>query len=279
MMKSGRILRGVSALLAVVFVMTLAPVTSATDGPERSAQLPRIRVSGEDYSGKVKLIDGVTYVRLREFSERLGAEVSWNSDTSTAGVKTSALTLSAKEDASSITANGRTLSCAHGVFLEEGRMYVPLRAVGTAFGFETSWDAASFTAALTRYREAIEGYSEDDLYWLSRIISAEAKGEPMSGKLAVGTVVLNRVKSRDFPNTIYGVIFDRNGGVQFTPVANGEIYKTPTADSIEAARRLLDGERTSSEILFFINANIADSFWITENRKYVMTIGNHDFYA
>ena len=278
-MKSGRILRGVSALLAVVFVIALAPVTSATDGPERAAQLPRVRVSGEDYSGKIKLIDGVTYIRLREFSERLGATVSWNSDTRTAGVKTSALTLSAKEDASSITANGRTLSCAHGVFLEEGRMYVPLRAVGTAFGFETSWDASSFTATLIRYREAIEGYSEDDLYWLSRIISAEAKGEPMSGKLAVGTVVLNRVKSRDFPNTIYGVIFDRNGGVQFTPVANGEIYKAPDSDSIEAARRLLDGERTSTEILFFINVNIADSFWITENRKYVMTIGNHDFYA
>lgn len=278
-MKSAKILRGVSAVLAAVFVLTLMPMVSAAEMSERSSLVPKVRVSGESYSGKLKLIDGVTYVRLREFSEGLGASVTWNSGTNTAGVKTSALTLSAMEGASSMNANGRTVSCARPVFIEEGRMYVPLRAVGTAFGFETTWSPSTFTATMIRHREAIEGYSEDDLYWLSRIISAEAKGEPMKGKLAVGSVVLNRVKSKDFPNTIYGVIFDRNGGVQFTPVANGEIYKAPTAESVEAARRLLDGERTSTEILFFINVDIADSFWITQNRKYVMTIGSHDFYA
>ena len=57
-------------------------------------------------------------------------------------------------------------------------------------------------------------YSENDLYWLSRIIEAEASGESFSGKIAVGNCVLNRVKSSEFPNTIYDVIFDKNHGVQ-----------------------------------------------------------------
>ena len=278
-MKSAKILRGVSALLTAVFVLTLTPTARMADTEERASRIPEVRVSGNAYNGKVKLIDGVTYIRLREFSEGLGATVSWNGQTNTATVKTRSLELTAREGAYSMTANGRTLRCTHGVFLEDARMYVPLRAVGTAFGFETAWNQWTFTASMTRYRDAIEGYSEDDLYWLSRIISAEARGESMSGKIAVGSVVLNRVKSKDFPNTIYGVIFDRNGGVQFTPVANGEIYKAPDSESIEAAKRCLDGQLTSSEILFFINVNIADSFWITQNREYVMTIGNHDFYA
>lgn len=101
----------------------------------------------------------------------------------------------------------------------------------------------------------------------------------MAGKLAVGSVVMNRVASSEYPSTVYGVVFDRRGGVQFTPVANGEIYRTPDAESIEAAKRCLDGERVSESILFFINADIASSFWISENRQYVMTVGNHDFYA
>ena len=75
----------------------------------------------------------------------------------------------------------------------------------------------------------------DDLYWLSRIISAESRGEPLEGQIAVGNVVLNRVASADFPDTIYGVIFDDRWGGQFTPVRNGTIYQVPSARSVEAA--------------------------------------------
>ena len=278
MMKSAKFIRGIAACAAAVFAIALIPKASTASVNMRSAEVPTVVMNGEVYDGRIKLIDGVTYIRIREFSEGLGASVSWNDETNTAAVKTKALELTAREGAYSMNANGRTLKCAHGVFIENGRMYVPLRAIGTAFGFETTWNGKNFTASLTRHRDAIEGYSEDDLYWLSRIISAEARGESMSGKIAVGSVVLNRVKSKEFPNTIYGVIFDRNGGVQFTPVAIGEIYKTPDRESIEAAKHCLDGNLTSSEILFFINVNIADSFWITQNREYVMTIGNHDFY-
>ena len=152
----------------------------AGDISERdSARTPRVVVSGQDYSGHVKLIDGVTYVRLREFSEGLGAEVIWNGASSTARVKTSSLDLFAKIGEPGVTANGRYISSKGKIFLESDRTYVPLRIIGTAFGFETSWDNGSFTATMVRHTDAVESYAPDDLYWLSRIIHAEARGESM----------------------------------------------------------------------------------------------------
>ena len=103
--------------------------------------------------------------------------------------------------------------------------------------------------------------------------------ESFEGKLAVGNVVLNRVNSSMFPNTVYGVIFDFSCGVQFTPAANGTVYNTPSADSVEAAKQCLDGKNVVGNALFFMNGAIAQSAWISNNRTYIMTIGNHQFYA
>jgi N-acetylmuramoyl-L-alanine amidase len=84
-------------------------------------------------------------------------------------------------------------------------------------------------------------YDSDDVKWLSRIINAEAEAEPLEGKIAVGNVVLNRVASDEFPDTIYSVIFDKANGVQFSPTASGAIYNTPTDESVLAAKMCLDG--------------------------------------
>ena len=121
-------------------------------------------------------------------------------------------------------------------------------------------------------------YDNDAIYWLSRIIEAEASGEPYKGKVAVGEVILNRVESKDFPNTIWTVIFDDNFGIQFEPVANGTIYNTPSAESIKAAKEALNGSNFSKNSLYFLNPTIASSNWITKNREFCMTIANHDFY-
>lgn len=122
-------------------------------------------------------------------------------------------------------------------------------------------------------------YSEEDLYWLSRIIYAEAGTEPFEGMIAVGSVVMNRVASDSYPDTVYGVIFDKKFGVQFTPAATGTVYRTPSKDAITAAKICLAGYSVSEEILFFLNERIATCTWTRDNCQYVMTIGNHDFYA
>lgn len=120
---------------------------------------------------------------------------------------------------------------------------------------------------------------DDAVYWLSRIIEAEAGGEPFKGKVAVGEVILNRVKSEEFPNTIWSVIFDEKFGIQFEPVANGTIYNTPSNDSIKAAKQALAGSNYIGDCLYFLNPTIAESNWIIKNRDYYTTISNHEFYV
>ena len=278
-MKSAKKLRFVSALLAAVFIIG-SGFAVRTDAKEVRSAVPQVRLDGRAYTGKVSLDDGVTYVGLREFSEKLGADVSWDARDGRATVKTGTLELTYKVGETGFVSGGRYLYFTGSSYVSGGRIYVPLRALGTAFGYEVYWDAVGFCANLTSQGSSGgAGYSQDDLYWLSRIISAEAEGESFTGKLAVGSVVLNRVRSSEFPNTIDGVIFDRKNGVQFTPVANGNIYKTPDADSVRAARLCLEGNIVRDDILFFMNSAIAESFWISSNCRYVMTIGKHDFYA
>ena len=85
-------------------------------------------------------------------------------------------------------------------------------------------------------------YNSESLYWLSRIIYAESGNQPLEGKIAVGNVVLNRVAHPQFPNTVKGVIFQAN---QFTPVQNGSINRTPSSESVIAAKLCLDGANTA----------------------------------
>ncbi len=129
------------------------------------------------------------------------------------------------------------------------------------------------------FPEAEDVYSYEDLYWLSRIISAESRGEPFIGQLAVGTVVINRTRSHYYPDTIYDVIFDRLGGVQFTPASTGSVYREPTESSVLAAKLCLEGFSLDDGILFFFNSKLALGSWITSNRTYTMTVGQHDFYS
>ena len=127
-----------------------------------------------------------------------------------------------------------------------------------------------------RYSEIEISPWEEEL--LARLAWREARGEKTLGMRLVVEVVLNRVLSPHFPNTVYGVIFDRVGGTQFSPVSMGTIYKTPTESSIIAAKICLEGYTISDRILFFMNPRIATNNWISKNRPYAFSIGNHDFY-
>lgn len=113
---------------------------------------------------------------------------------------------------------------------------------------------------------------QSDLDLLARLIHAEARGESYEGKLAVGQVVLNRVASSQFPNTIQEVIYQPR---QFTPTSNGAIHNTPNVDSIRAAKEVLSNHEPS-DIYYFYNPSIATSSWIF-TRETVQQIGNHVF--
>ena len=174
--------------------------------------------------------------------------------------------VTANPSRNTVTVNGRTYSGK--VFVERGRTYVPLRTLTTALGGQVGGAAVTSPGA---------DYNAMDLYWLSRIISAESQGESLTGQIAVGNVVLNRVAASEFPGTIPAVIFDRKHDVQFTPISNGTVYLPPTAQSVEAAKRVLDGENTAGRALYFYAPALSQGVWINANRTY-LTIGCHRFY-
>ncbi len=279
-MKSAKKIRCAAAALATLMCIAGSGAHSAMAANARNAT-PEITLNGYRYEGDARIINGRTYVKVREFSENLGARVNWDGTSKKARVVSNGIDLTVGCTEDFFTSNGQYLKLYGESFVESERIYVPLRSIAAVFGYNTVWNENLYRAELSTTQTGISqpSYSKDDLYWLSRIISAEAEGESYYGKLAVGAVVLNRVKSREFPNTVYGVIFDRKNGTQFTPVANGEIYGTPDAESIRAAKACLEGNIVSGDILFFMNKALAESFWISSSRSYVMTIGNHDFYS
>ena len=119
-------------------------------------------------------------------------------------------------------------------------------------------------------------YNSTDLYWLSRIIYAESGNQSLEGKIAVGNVVLNRVASSLFPNSVYDVIFQRN---QFTPASSGSINREPSEDAVIAAKLCLDGANTADNALYFVNPKASPNSWASRNCTYVATIGAHAFFA
>ncbi len=226
-----------------------------------------------------------TMVSLRDLGEIFGADIYWNEKTSTATVKNDSKTISVTKNKSNATVNGKTQKLGASAVIANDRVYVPLRFLAENLGAKVGWDSSTICANLTSAKASVPShlkgktpYTEDELYWLSKIVSAESAGEINSGKVAVANVILNRVESDEFPDTIYGVIFDNKYGVQFTPTIDGAIYKTPTTESVTAAKRALLGEDVSRDCLYFLNPKTATNSWIIKNRKFYRTIGNHDFY-
>lgn len=110
---------------------------------------------------------------------------------------------------------------------------------------------------------------------LAKIVHAESKGEPYLGQVAVAAVILNRIDSPDFPNTLAGVIYQPGA---FEPVSNGTINQSVPSDASarKAAREALNGYDPTGGCLYFFNPNTATSKWIW-SKTIVKTIGKHHF--
>ena len=108
---------------------------------------------------------------------------------------------------------------------------------------------------------------------LARLVHGEARGEPYTGKVAVAAVVLNRVKSSSFPNTVAGVIYQKGA---FDAVSDGQINMSPDSTSRKAAQDALNGWDPSYGAIYYFNPNTATNKWIW-SRPMTVTIGNHRF--
>lgn len=240
-----------------------------------------VSVNGKVASVKGITINGIEYIPFRQTANLFGAAYNYNSSSATSTMSLSGLTVTATSGNYVIYANGRVLfSVSPTLIMSDGRMYIPAATFAKAVGMKltSTATASSFTGSYSPLKSAENYYRSDEVLWLARIIHAESRGEPLLGQIAVGNVVLNRVKSKDYPNTIYGVIFDKKYGVQFSPVIDGSIYNTPSYNSVLAAKICLEGFDTSEGAFFFLRPEMSTSSWIPNNRPYLFSIGKHDFY-
>lgn len=244
---------------------------------------PRLTVKLGERSVAVQgiVINGVTYLPFRATANALGASYSYNSSSKTATMTATGLSLTATAGCYVSYANDRTLfSVTPNVIMSDGRMYIPIDIFTRSVGMtaSVSGGTVSIRGSYKPIAQAASFYRADEVLWLSRIIHAESRGEPLLGQIAVGNVVLNRVRSSSYPNTIYGVIFDKKHGVQFSPVLDGTIYNTPSYSSTLAAKICLEGYDISEGTLFFLRPELSTSSWIPNNRPYAFSVGKHDFY-
>ncbi|MBO5023470.1 MAG: cell wall hydrolase [Clostridia bacterium] len=265
--------------IAMTFLI-LTPTAQAS-----SYRAVNVYINGKELKtqDEARIINDTTYVPLRAICELFGADnISWNEKTRTATIYARGIEIYITQGNTYIVANGRYFASDEPVKNIGGRLYLPVRLIAAAFASSVEWNGATYTVNIKDTGSVpLSGdvyYDKDEVYWLSRIIYAESGAEPFRGQIAVGNVVLNRVESSQFPNSVYGVIFDKKFGVQFSPVASGTIYKTPSASAIAAAKICLEGYSVNRDVLYFMNPDLATNNWISKNRKFAFRIGSHSFY-
>ena len=136
------------------------------------------------------------------------------------------------------------------------------------------------TEPVMTYQAVDMEISENDYYWLTRIVEAEAGDQDDIGKILVVNVILNRVRSVQFPDRIKSVIFQNNGKTyQFEPVKNGRIYDmNPTENTIQCVDRALNGEDYSNGALYFTMKTSSRS-WFNTSLTLLFVHGDHYFYT
>ncbi len=266
-----------TAILAAALVCTLyAP--SECEGIRVFAEEVRTDIYESAY-----VYESEVYVPLQEVCETLGATaVIWDGETEVMEVEAPGAVIRAEVHELYMECNGRYIYIPGEVQYRHNRVMVPATAVAWAFGGQAEYLYEGRVVNISTGEPPESGssfYGENDLYWLSRLIEAEAGGESMEGKISVGSVVMNRVESDKFPDTVEEVIFDKKFNIQFSPAYNGAIYNTPSEDSVIAAKLSLEGAKPVEDCLYFSAASLSKTCWAAKALGIYDTIGGQTFYG
>lgn len=271
---------------ACIFSLAMSGYTAASKIDFADVEVIPVYMNGirvaDGYS-----INGTTYTSMRSFVDSVSEEpcdLTWDSETMTASLSVDGLSIAATIGNHYLEANGRYLYVPDGILMHEGSLLVPVRTIALVYGIEILWDAPTSSISIDdgelAYIESGDTfYNEDDLYWLSRLIYSESGNQNFDGQIGVGNVVLNRVSDPTCPDNIYDVIFDNKYGVQFSVTTNGTIYLEPDEEAVIAAKICLEGYNNIGSAIYFVNPTIGASSWFRNNKSFVVTIGEHDFYA
>lgn len=275
---------GALFLLSVTLCMAFAPLLSVRTYAATANEYPSsaIVLNGTTMYRKGAVVNGEVYVEMYGFMRIFSSAATYSLSGSAVTVYGKGLTVTGEINSPYLHANERVIYNPSPAKVIGNSLWVPLSSMAKAVGLSYNRTGTNRVDLSGAYKPILHGasfYREDEVYWLSKIISAESRGEPAHGQIAVGNVILNRVRSASFPNTIYGVIFDRKYGVQFSPISDGSIYREPTYKCILAAKACLEGYSISSDILYFYHPPYKGAeCWASKNRPYAFSIGGHDFY-
>ena len=142
-----------------------------------------------------------------------------------------------------------------------------------ALGMTRSYEILANASNGSSSSSGLNGFSSSEVYLLAKTIYAEGRGEPYTGQVAIGAVIMNRIRSNEFPNTISGVVYQKHA---FTAVSDGQINLTPNDTAMKAARDAINGWDPTGGALYYYNPAVATSSWIFD-RQTVTVIGKHVF--
>lgn len=307
---SRRLLHGLLALALTVGLVASVPSAGAVS----NVAVPTITwtnaARGMTINGKqvasmpLQNVNGMPYCAVKFFFENTlaSANVYWANQGSNVKGTTAygeSLTLFAQPGSQYMQVNGQSIYVPYGIKMYDGYTMAPIEQLAAVFQGSVcsyNWSTnlygvttgaylanASYqvpqtnTAAQTTnttYYQSTGYYDPQALDLIARLINSEAGGMSLEGKVSVGNVIMNRVNSAEFPSTVYGVIYQPN---QFTVINTGRFYATPSAQSIEAAKLVLDGVNYVPGAVFYNVAGL--NTWASRNRPYLTTFAGHDFYA
>ena len=283
------LLSGCDAARSVVRTPSRAAATAAPlepivrpEEPKDAEALP-VYLDGLLLSRGYRREDAV-YAALRPLCAHANITMSWSGNSEHFTLELGALRVDALARQKYFTVSGRYLYAPEDWLIRGGELYLPVDALCRLLTLTAEErDGALYLdgsglclmQAGTDYYEL--NFPSGDLFWLAHIIHSEAGIEPMESKIGVGNVVMNRVKSPDFPDNVFDVIFDHEHSMQFEPISKGTIYEEPTEKDTIAACLVLEGADVAGECLYFVNPDYG-SFWFDNNLQFVKKIGRHNYY-
>ena len=231
---------------------------------------------------KAVLEKNVTYIPLRSFGDAIGAQISWDSNQKAATMKKGNNVFVFYSGKNYSTVNGENSN--YSAINYKNTIFVPARFVSEKMGYGVSWDQNYFTVKINAPGVEVKNekkdytYGYEDILYLGRIIQLESGYQSIRAKIGVGNVIVNRVRSNEFPNSVKGVIYDTRYGVQFPPAHSYDMTFMPKRECMIAAKLALNRTNIVGSSLYFVEAKYASYSWVHNNRKKCMTIDNTAFY-
>lgn len=257
-------------------------------GPDRPAGASaKVYVDGL-LADRALVRDGEAYLNPELLCGELGLTLETTVEENGFRLEIGTLTVTGETGQEYLCAGERYLFVPEGWIVAEGQVYLPAQALARIFQTEVKVTGRPLKVEISTrgarlmsgdYSFYLQNHTDEEIFWLAHIISAEAGNQPLAGQIGVGNVVLNRVADERYPDTIMEVIFQRGERTQFDPVEDGAINRASREISLIAAYLCLEGYNTVGPSEFFVNPDIGNATWFEASRTFVIRIGDHDFYA